>query len=150
MSNSQNKTRSRLPRIRIWHLFVLIAAAAWYAPRMTILGNCPADVVIEKMTINHDENWGKYWATFDSRFVGPGFLEDERLDCFIEVPESFSFGDKYKVGDHLKFRYQYKDFGSWVQEDPRQKVIKKFFGIQVVGSDGDPGLMYHVGKIEPK
>ena len=125
-----------------------MAVVAWFAPRMTIFGNCPADIVIEKMTINHDENWGKYWATFDCRFVGPNFLKDQRLDCFIEVPESFSFGDKYSVGDHLKFRYQYSDFRSWKEEDPRQKVIKEFFGINVIASEGDPGLMFHVGEIE--
>jgi len=147
-NDPKNPRRRWLPRLRIWHLFIVIALAAWYAPRMTILGNCPADIVIEKMAINHDENWGKYWATFDSRFVGPGFLEDERLDCFIEVPESFTFGDKYKIGDHLRFRYQYRDVGSWKKEDPRQKVIKKFFGINVMGSDDDPGLMYHVGELD--
>ena len=146
-----NATSKKSPfRFRIWHLFVLMAVVAVIASRITILGNCLADIVIEKMAIDHDENWGKYWATFDCRFVRPNFLKDERLDCFIEVPESFSFGDNYSVGDHLKFRYQYSDFRSWKREDPRQKVIKEFFGINVIPSEGDPGLMYHVGEIAPE
>ena len=39
-----------------------MAVVAVIASRITILGNCPADIVIEKMAIDHDENWGKYWA----------------------------------------------------------------------------------------
>ena len=131
-------------KFRLWHLLVLFALLACLVPKMTVLGNCRAEIVIEEMLISHDEQWDKYWAILACRFISPKFLRDERLDCFIEVEADFRFGDKYSVGDRLDFRYQFKESLNWDKEDPRQKVVKKMFGINVEPVDGNPGFLVHV------
>lgn len=116
---------------RLWHLFVLVAVAAWFIPEITICGNCQAELEIEVMQVHLDEQWGKRWACLDCRFIKPKHKANESMRCFIEVDEDFSFDQKHQVGDTLRFRYQYKKFGDWEKEDPATIMLGKFFGWDV-------------------
>lgn len=131
-------------KLRIWHLFVVIALAAYYAPKIGIFGNYQAVLEVEDLQINLDEQWGKRWATFDCTFERPQHRKGERLHCFIEVDDKFDFGH-HKIGDQLIFRYQEKEFWNFEQQDPRQLVLKKFFGLEVLPSKYEDGLYIRVG-----
>ena len=131
-------------KFRLWYLFVLVAIAAVVIQQSRILGTNRAVLKIEDLQLNVDEQWGKHWATFDCRFLAPSHLEGEPLHCFIEVDKDFTFG-KYKAGDELKFRYQYEDFMEMKAQDPRQLVLKKFFGLEAVPSKYEDGLYIRVG-----
>ena len=95
---------------------------------------------IETIEINYDEQWDKYWASLDCRFLRPHKHKDSVMECFFEVDGKFSFGDEYKVGDVLKFRYQEDDCLNWTKEDPRLVVMRKFFGIEVLPNKFGDGL----------
>ncbi len=149
-SGQPSSSRGSLFRFRLWHIFAIIAVAAWYAPNLTIFGNSLAIVEIEKISVSHDDIWEKHWAILDGRFIAPGFLKRKKLQCFIEVDSDFRFSDEYEVGDCLKFRYQHKEFGSWAKEDPRQIIVREFFGFRVVPMQYDSGLLIRVGQTEKK
>ena len=136
-------------RLRLWHLFLLVALAALIIPQMKILGTNRAVMEIEDLQLNLDEQWGKRWATFDCRFHEPSHLTGEPLHCFIEVGPDFTFG-KHKVGDKLNFRYQEEEFSGKNAQDPRQLVLKKFFGLNAVPSKFEDGLYIRVGIEDPE
>ena len=131
-------------KIRLWHLFVLVAIAAVTIPQLKIMGVSRAVLEIEDLQLNLDEQWGKRWATFDCRFVEPRELAGQPLHCFIEVDHDFTFG-KHKVGDKLNFRYQSDEFMDKKAQDPRRLVLKKFFGLEAIPSKYEDGLYIRVG-----
>ena len=121
-----------IPRLRLWHLFVLIAIIAFTIPRITLFGNSPAVAKIVAMSVSEDDVWKKHFASLEFQFISPTQMNDEVFCCFFEVGEGFSFGDEYKTGDLLRFRFQYKDFWNWKKEDPCVIIMREFFDRDVV------------------
>ena len=137
-------------RFRLWHILLLVIPCAWFAQNTTMFGNCRARIEVEKMMVTHDKQWDKYWAVLRGKFVSPDFKEGEQIRCFIEVDPDFSFGDRYKVGDQLSFRYQFEDYLGWKKEDPRQMVVRKFFGLEIEPVNGSTSFYVQVGRTESK
>ena len=139
-------------RFRLWHTFVIIAVAAWGIQSFPICGSTPAVVRIETMKVSYDEIWKKHWAILECKFIKPAFDPGspvkETFCCCFAVGESFDFGNDYVVGDTLSFRYQRYDFGPLKENDPRVRVLDKFFGLRVLPREYAGSLFVLVSEID--
>lgn len=140
-------------RFRLWHTFVILAIAAWVIQSIPICGSTPATVQIETMKVTYDDQWRKHWAILECRFIKPKFDPEsplkQKFRCFFAVDESFDFGDQYKIGDKLSFRFQLYDFGPIKKSDPRVRVLDRFFGLKVLPQEYEGSLFVLRSKVEP-
>jgi hypothetical protein len=145
MTTDEPKMKRSIFSFRLWHVFVLFFVAAWIIQSVPICGSTPAVVEITAMQINHDEQWNRYWATLDCKFIRPKFgpksAVKQTFSSFFAVNKDFSFGDNYKVGDQLRFRFQEFDFGPVEKSDPREIILRNFFGLEVLPREY-PGSLY--------
>ena len=141
-------------RFRLWHTFVIVAVAAWVVQNYRICGSTPAVVQIKTMKVTYDEQWKKHWAILQCEFIKPEFDPTAKLKqtfrCFFAVEETFDFGDKYSVGDELRFRFQLYDFGPLEKSDPRIRVLDKCFAIKVMPTEYEGNLFVLVSELETK